>query len=127
MTETKQGGNIDEFNSLVKKTFKDCEDILLKKGKDYAGNFDRYANFKKNAERVGLTKYQIWAVYFNKHVDSVLNAIKEDPNSPKSYSEPLSERVKDIINYALLFYGMIEEDNKQNQQNENGKQEFLQP
>ena len=103
-------GNIERFDELVTKTFLDCSNILKAKGADYAGNKDRYANFKRNAELLGLTKYQVWSVYFNKHVDSLLNAVKENPETPETHSEAIGERVKDIINYALLFYGMIEED-----------------
>ncbi len=85
------------------------------KNKSYAGQGDTLANFKRNAEALGLTKYQIWLVYFNKHIDSVNNAIKDNPSNPVDASESLTGRIIDIIVYSAILYCLLYEDN------ENGK------
>ncbi len=85
-------------------------DIRIKKGKAYAGTGDVFANFKRNAERVGVSKYQIWLVYFNKHIDSITNAIKQQPENPVDESEGLAGRIDDAKNYLDLLAGMLEED-----------------
>lgn len=95
---------------LIDELFEQCRKILHSKGTDYSGEEDSLSNFKKNAERLGLSKYQIWLVYFNKHIDSVQNSIKRNPDKPQVESEPLEDRIKDIINYAALLYCMIKED-----------------
>ena len=43
------------FNTLQNEELK----ILSAKGADYAGNEDALRNFKINADRLGLSKYQV--------------------------------------------------------------------
>ena len=95
---------------LISKLFTESKELLLTKGKDYADDNDSLANFKLNARLLGLSKYQVWSIYFMKHVESVLNAIKRSPEFPQVKSEPIENRIKDIINYAALLYCMLEED-----------------
>lgn len=100
----------DQRETLFR-TMEGVEDsIRAKKGKDYAGNEDVLANFKRNAERLGLTKYQVWLVYFMKHIDAISNAIKSNPNIPDFASESSSERIHDARIYLGLLACLIEED-----------------
>jgi len=95
---------------VIEDFFDECMDILASKGADYSGEEDGLANFKRNAERLGLSKYQVWLVYFMKHIDSISNSIKGTPNDPQVESEPLSERCKDGVNYLALLHCMLLED-----------------
>lgn len=79
------------------------------KGADYAESDDRLANFKQNAEALGLTPFQVWAVYCSKHTDSIYKAIKRNPSHPIKKGEHLSENIKDVIVYHLLLLGLITE------------------
>jgi len=85
-------------------------EIARKKGKAYSGQEDPFSNFKRNAERLGLTKYQVWSIYAAKHIDSIFNAIKSNPQSPRDESEGLQGRVDDCIVYLNLLLGMLSED-----------------
>jgi len=49
---------------------------------------------------------EVWAVYFNKHVDAINTYV-----STKQESEPIESRFADIINYCVLGLGLITEDN----------------
>lgn len=95
---------------LARKTFAQCLDLLDKKGMSYSGGQDVNRNFKENGQRLGLSKYQIWAVYANKHVDSINNAIKSNPEKPVDHSESLEGRVIDMINYGICLLALLEED-----------------
>ena len=99
----------DEQHLIAKSIMDDAYKVLESKGKDYAGLGDSLANFKRNAERQGLTKYQIWNVYFNKQFDAINNAIKANPSNPQVESEPIRSRVIDIINYLILLVALMEE------------------
>lgn len=59
------------FDSLVEATTKRTADLLIAKGAEYAGDSDRLANFKRNAERNGQTVLECWMTYWNKHIDSI--------------------------------------------------------
>lgn len=95
---------IDTLNAEVRQ-------VLNEKSLAYAGDGgDTLANFKRNAERLGLTKYQIWGVYFNKHIDSINNAIMQHPDGPIDRSEGLKSRIIDVKNYIDILYCLLAED-----------------
>ena len=98
--------------AVVEAFLRECGEIRNSKGQDYAGRTDCLANFKRNAERLGLTKYQVWLVYAMKHIDAITSAIRKNPAEPWSgtESEPLQERFKDAVNYVLLAHAMCIED-----------------
>jgi len=102
----------EDFFAFVNERMKAQLDILDKKGRAYSGDTDAFENFKRNGERLGLSKYQVWLVYFMKHIDSITNAVKNAPNAPVDQTEGLSGRVDDAINYLNLFAGMLKEDNQ---------------
>lgn len=104
------------FNTLQNEELK----ILSAKGADYAGNEDALRNFKINAERLGLSKYQVWAVYAMKHIDAILTAIKTNPNDPARQAETLCGSIMDARNYLGLLVCLRFED-----QNAKGGREML--
>lgn len=83
--------------------------LLRSKGAAYSGDSDAFANFKRNAEKLGLTPYQVWAVYCGKHLDAIFGAIRRNPAHPVDPSEGLQGRVDDAVNYLDLFSGMVAE------------------
>lgn len=96
---------------LVAELFDECTAVLSAKGKSYAGRQDMNANFKRIAEICGTSKYQVWQVYFNKHVESINNAIRREPGCPTSCDgESIRGRVIDLINYAVILETMQIED-----------------
>lgn len=99
-----------QFITHVKERQEQKIALLQAKGAAYSGADDCFANFKRNAEKLGLSKYQIWAVYCGKHLDSIFNSIKNDPNHPVDKSEGLQGRIDDAINYLELLSGMLSED-----------------
>ena len=51
---------IEERQAIVKELYNEAETIMLAKGKSYAGTGqDSLANFKRNADRLGLTPFQV--------------------------------------------------------------------
>jgi hypothetical protein len=90
----------------------ECFAVMGTKEVDYASNEDTMANFKRNAERCGLTKYQVWLIYFGKHCDAIFNAIKYHPENPHTATtaEPIRTRVVDGINYLTILQNLMDED-----------------
>lgn len=101
---------IEEREKLAKAFFELCLETLRKKGADYKEGDDCVGNFKKEGERIRLTKYQVWSVYSNKHFTSIMNAIARNPNNPQTVSEPLPRRIKDLVNYCVCLLGLLVED-----------------
>ena len=89
---------------------KNASKFLLSKGKAYSGDGDALSNFKRNAERLGLSKYQVWLIYFMKHIDSICNAIKDNPEAPSDQTEGLHGRIVDAENYLDILECLLTED-----------------
>lgn len=68
------------------------------KGDEYTIGRDRLFNFTSAAEKLGMTPAQIWAVYFWKHVCSVLSWAKTGDGG----MEGIESRLLDIAVYAKL-------------------------
>lgn len=94
---------VEDRQIIFSAIFDECKKTMIAKGKSYAGTEDSLANFKRNAERLGMTPFQVWAIYFNKHIDSINNAIKENPEHPVDSSESIRGRIIDTINYATIL------------------------
>lgn len=75
------------------------------KGKDYAGDDDALANFKAAARDLGMTPFQVWAIYHHKHQSAINAFIREG----KVESEPIEGRIHDAILYLFLLLGLIED------------------
>lgn len=100
----------EEREQVVKRLRSEQDSIRTSKGKSYAGTADALANFKEVAERSGQSKYQVWLVYFLKHVMAIENAIKNNATLPVEASEGLSGRINDVMIYAELLACLAQED-----------------
>ena len=93
------------YDSLIKETLK----MRDTKGKEYCGSEDRLANFKRAGEAIGIDPIKVLYVYMCKHWDSISSYVK---GNREGLSEPIRGRIVDLITYAGLLNGLIEE-NKQ--------------
>ncbi len=102
-----------KFKQINEELIKSVMDIIDNKGVEYQSNEDVLSNFKTNALDLGLTKYQIWSVYFTKHVKSIVSQIKKNPNNPSNLDsvETTKSRIQDSIAYLLFLNAMLEQDN----------------
>lgn len=98
------------FDTAFKELVTKESAILHNKGKEYTrSSSDPLSNFKRLAEQLKLTKEQVWAVYFQKHIDSIMNYIQEG----KTFSdESIEGRIMDARNYLYLFYLMVKENSE---------------
>src|SRR5438034_2762 len=84
-----------EFLKLYQDFANEQLTIMHDASKDYASEEDRLANFKRLAERLNVSPLLIWAVYFTKHVDSILSYI----NTGRMNRDSVRGRFLDIANY----------------------------
>ncbi len=76
------------------------------KGKEYANSENRFANFDRLAEQLGLTNVQVGWVYTTKHLDAIAQYCR---TQKQHSSEGIMGRIVDAITYLTLIAGMIEE------------------
>lgn len=100
----------DRFASLVNDTLKECHELLVVKGGEYAGTEDRLSNFKRGADLSGVTSLQVALIYMSKHYDAISTFIRDDAEGKtRPRSESIRGRIHDLINYCLLIDALIVE------------------
>lgn len=88
---------------LLEVLFSEALEVSKAKGAAYAGLDDALANFK-DASRIGLTPFQRWADFADKHLSAIFNAIKQNPDYPVEKTESLHGRIVD----AIVYLGILE-------------------
>jgi hypothetical protein len=102
--------NQQDFEELCKEIQRDTVDILVLKGREYAGSTDRLANFRRNAALTGVEPLTILHVYMAKHWDSFSTFVRDNQKGEVGeLSEPIRGRLYDLINYAVLAIALIED------------------
>jgi hypothetical protein len=103
----------ERYNELVLGTVEKIKQLSYLKGGEYAGDVDRLANFRRNADALGLTMEQVWAVYTAKHWDAIMQYVKDiSSGNERPRMEPISGRLDDLIVYAILMKAMVDEREK---------------
>ena len=93
-----------EFLEFYEKLVEEEKKIFTLKGKEYSGEINRFSNFERIAEELGLHPIEVLWVYATKHKDSISTFIKEK----KVHSnEDIIGRIHDLRNYLALLAGLI--------------------
>lgn len=97
----------DDFNASVVNFLSATNEMIVAKNADYAGGQDPFAAFDETALTLGLTREQVWAVFWMKHVRAVLKWVE----SGELASEDIRSRLLDLAAYPAILYASIMEDN----------------
>lgn len=99
-----------EMSDLVNSTITTIHKLRDLKGREYAGDTDALANFRRNGLALGMSMESVWAVYAAKHWDAIQQYIK-DANAGifRTRLEPISGRADDLIVYLILFKAILQE------------------
>lgn len=99
-----------DWDALLEEQIASIKQLSTLKGGEYAGDDDRLANFRRNAQALGLRMEQVWAVYAAKHWDALMQYIKDlAQGKSRERLEPISGRVDDLIVYLLLMKAILQE------------------
>lgn len=107
--------NISEFEVMFEVMHDNERKVLKSKGADYTQHSnDRLANFKRTAKQIGITPFQVWAVFAHKHWDAIMSYVK----TGEVESEPFDGRVLDLRNYLALGLALYTEQEDNNASND---------
>lgn len=99
----------EEFDKIVEERIAKCASTLDLKANEYATS-DRLHNFKLAAALQDIEPETALLGMWAKHIVSVVDIIYGIEHRAEIPSkELLSEKLTDVINYALLLEGLIEE------------------
>jgi hypothetical protein len=97
----------DEMAARMLEVFDECWKLRSAGQEEYAHRDENaFANFERVSERLGLDRKQVLMVYMEKHLDGIHSFI----NGHKSQREDVRGRINDVITYACLLRGMIDEE-----------------
>lgn len=100
----------NEFDNFQAALLKEVVQMKDTKGKEYASDNDRFANFNEDAKDNGIDRLAAAGMHLNKQ----MRAIKAYIRTKHVFSdEPPRKRIVDAITYLTLIAGMIEEDEQQ--------------
>lgn len=96
----------DEMQELMEHIFKACQLTREDGQKEYAHDTSNaFRNFEALANDLNISREQVLWVYFKKHSDGVLSYI----NGHMSQREDVRGRIKDMIVYLCLLWGMVDD------------------
>lgn len=100
-----------QFEALIKRIHKETMELHAAKGREYAGDADRLAHFKRGAALTGVDPLTVLFIYMSKHYDALSTYIRDNQaGAPMPVlSEPITGRIADLINYCVLAWALIEE------------------
>lgn len=99
---------VNDFNEVVKEFINKTETTLIKKQDEYNLGSDRFEFFKRMAKIEDTTPERALSHCVTKHITSFYDMI----NSGDKFSEQLwMDKLGDIVNYMILLYGLLKDDN----------------
>ena len=101
----------EEYGKFRDKFFANISDMSDVKRIEYTiGNQDNdvFNNFRSIGDRLGLDPKLVLSVYLFKHMDSIRSYLKHG----QTFTEDISGRIADAINYLVLLNGLILSENK---------------
>jgi len=103
--------NQKEYQETREYILNKAQDIMDAKQPEYTNkSIDVLNNFKTTAESIGIKPMEVWAVFFNKHIQAILTHAG-NPNMIQA--EPINSRYADAINYLFLGFSLlVDEQNK---------------
>lgn len=107
---------VETFNKRNREFFEKRQVIMDTKGAEYAGSEDKFANFRRIAGHYGVPVELVWAIYCEKHWDSIRSFIKKRVQGlnvseiEAGLSEPIDGRIADAENYLDILKGIVDEE-----------------
>jgi len=97
--------NQKEFQETKKYILEKAQDIMDAKQPEYTNkSIDVLNNFKQTAKSIGIEPMQVWAVFFNKHIQAILT---HSGNPNMKQAEPIDSRYADALNYLFLGFSLL--------------------
>ena len=101
--------NYQQRVQIAEEALAQVKSLLMSKGKDYGSDTDANANFKNTAAKLGVTPFQVWAIYVDKHQSAIANAIQRTPENPQRLAESIEESILDVITYHVILLTLLED------------------
>ena len=100
--------NLAQRNEFFQERMTEILSLAASKGAVYSKQTNALSNFYDQAKRSNLSPFQVWLIFFEKHVAAIENAIINDPFYPIELTESMNGRINDAIAYLLILSALLE-------------------
>lgn len=99
--------------TIIADAIKRAEKLFATKNSEYGDKGDILANFRRLAEAQGVPLSTAWFFLAGKHIDSITQYVKDvRENKMRKRSEPIRDRIDDMVVYSLLLLAIVAEENR---------------
>lgn len=105
--------NLSPSFKTVMDGLKRAEKLFAAKNEEYASGDDILGNFRRLAAQQNLPMSTAWFFLASKHIDVITQYVKDKREDVKrERTQPISERIDDLIVYSLLLLAIVEEEER---------------
>lgn len=99
--------------TIIADAMKRAEKLFATKNAEYGDKADVLANFRRLADQQGVPMSTAWFFLAGKHIDTITQYVKDvRENKSRSRSEPIRDRIDDMVVYSLLLLAIVAEENR---------------
>lgn len=99
--------------TIIADAMKRAEKLFASKNLEYGEKSDILANFRRLADQQGVPMSTAWFFLAGKHIDTITQYVKDArENKSRARSEPIRDRIDDMIVYSLLLLAIVAEENR---------------
>ena len=99
--------------TIIADAMKRAEKLFATKNAEYGDKSDILANFRRLSDQQGVPMSTAWFFLAGKHIDTITQYVKDvRENKARSRSEPIRDRIDDMVVYSLLLLAIVAEENR---------------
>jgi hypothetical protein len=99
--------------TIIADAMKRAEKLFATKNAEYGDKTDILANFRRLADQQNVPMSTAWFFLAGKHIDTITQYVKDvRENKARSRSEPIRDRIDDMVVYSLLLLAIVAEENR---------------
>ena len=99
--------------TIIADAIKRAEKLFTTKNAEYGDKGDILSNFRRLADAQGVPLSTAWFFLAGKHIDSITQYVKDArENKMRKRSEPIRDRIDDMVVYSLLLLAIVAEENR---------------
>jgi len=102
---------VSSQHDTLSRALERVHNLFATKNEEYAGGADILGNFRRQAAQQNVPMSTAWMFLAGKHIDAIQEYVKDTRAGVKrNRTQDISERIDDLIVYALLLHVIAEEE-----------------
>ena len=113
VSATAEAGGSNPQLTIIADAIKRAEKLFATKNAEYGDKTDILSNFRRLAGQQNVPMSTAWFFLAGKHIDTITQYVKDvRENKTRARSEPIRDRIDDMVVYSLLLLAIVAEENR---------------